>query len=134
MLVSDNAFAFAVNAPADGSPCAGNEACRAVCASICTHAEMAALLQALVRPRLRPEHPIMGRMHMVHVAVDEHGQPRSKPTPSCITCSRDMLRAGVTAVWLWGAPDASLPSQWRGWSMADFHGETLKNCGLVRTP
>jgi hypothetical protein len=149
LFIADDALSVAVNGPVGGAPCGNDNACREACASICNHAEMRAILRALLKPRPRA----LRKMHIIHIAVDASGQPRSKPVPSCITCSRDMFEVGVEAVWLYGVQqkppgeawaeakqhetidDAmeAAPS-WRGWTMAAFHAETLRNCSLPSNP
>jgi hypothetical protein len=141
LFIADDALSIAVNGPAGGAPCGNDDACREACASICNHAEMRAILRALLKPRTRA----LRKMHVIHIAVDASGRPRSKPVPSCITCSRDMLEVGVEAVWLWGGDlvleedadgDKRVVAEpgWRGWPMAAFHAETLRNCGLPNNP
>lgn len=41
--------------------------------------------------------------------------------PSCISCSRDMLEAGVAVVWLWH------DTGWRGYAADEFHALSLQH-------
>ena len=123
LLLADNMLEVGVNRRADGRPCTGSAECRAACAQICNHAEEAAVVAAM-RRRARLEN-----VHVLHVAIGEDDKPRSdKITPSCITCSRLMLAAGVSVVWLWGLTGAR--HEWCPWPIRDFHEATLRNCGL----
>jgi deoxycytidylate deaminase len=107
MLLADNAFGVGFNAPAGEGQCTADAACRAACASICNHAEEAAILSGLCNVPLstKEKRCYIPHAHVIHLAVDAEGRPRSKPTPSCITCSRLMVAVGVEAVWLWGLQD-----------------------------
>lgn len=131
MFVADSAFAMATNAPVGGQ-CTADAACRAACAQLCNHAEERAVLAGLRQPR-DPDREL-AKMHVLHLAVDADGAPRSKPTPSCITCSRLMFEAGVEAVWLFGVHDGETAMRWKAWTMLDFHIATLRNCGLPVSP
>ena len=122
LLLADNMLEIGVNRRADGRACTGSAACRASCAQICNHAEEAAVIGAM-RRRARLEN-----VHVLHVAIGEDDKPRSdKIAPSCITCSRLMLAAGVSVVWLWGLTGAR--HEWCPWPMRDFHEATLRTCG-----
>jgi hypothetical protein len=57
-------------------------------------------------------------MHVLHLRVVDGAAARSGP-PSCISCSRDMLDAGVASVWLWHE------SGWREYPAAGFHALSL---------
>lgn len=112
-----------VNAPAGGAACDGSQLCRSSCARICNHAEELVVLAAMKRVGT------LRNAHVLHVAIGEDGQPRrDKIQPSCDTCSRLMLAAGVQVVWLWGVTGCH--SEWTPWPIADFHAATLRNCGL----
>lgn len=100
------------NAPPPPMRCEGG-ACRAICTHAAEHAEAAALRQFL-RSGWPPT-------DMLHIKVDlVTGEPVHSAGPSCASCSRSMLAAGVEIVWLWTADG------WRGWTAADFHRLALQ--------
>lgn len=104
---------LAVNKPAVGR-CDGSEACRRDCGKICVHAEEGVILMA-------------GRhaegADVVHLKLVD-GLPVPSGDPSCHTCSRLMLRAGVARMWLLQSDG------WRSWSALEFHRATLAHLGL----
>jgi deoxycytidylate deaminase len=104
------------NRPAIGS-CDGSVACRRDCSKICIHAEQTALLEA-------GHDAWLGEMFHIKV-VD--GAPVPSGEPSCVECSKLMLRAHISGMWLLQADG------WRRWPMPDFHEATLENLGLHRS-
>jgi len=100
------------NAPPPPMACAG-DLCRAICTHAAEHAEAAAL-----RQYLRSGWPPTDILH-VKVTL-ETGDPTRSTEPSCASCSRGMLAAGVEFVWLWTADG------WRSWSAAEFHRLSLQ--------
>lgn len=91
--------------------CDGSAACRASCGKICVHAEAAALRNAEGRTQ---------GMHMLHVkAVDCKAVPSGPP--SCWQCSREILAAGISMVWLLHE------SGWTPYPAAEFHRRTLEH-------
>lgn len=123
MLLDNGFVTMQVNGPPGKRICTRDAVCRAACSQICVHAEERAL-SVWLRGWVSSKPPTGA--HVIHVAVNASGQPRSKGTPSCVTCSRSMLDAGVETVWLFGGE----PAAWRGWTAEDFHAETLKNLSL----
>jgi len=102
------------NRPAIGT-CDGSEACRRDCGKICVHAEQIAILEA---PR-----PPWGA-EMLHVKVVDGTAIEGGP-PSCVECSKLILAAGITGMWLLETG--------RGWvrrTAEEFHRQTLANLSL----
>lgn len=80
----------ASNGPPDPFSCDASDACRAACGKLAVHAEMRAVNRHL---RTATGFATTG-MHVLHLRVVDGRAVTSGP-PSCITCSRDMLDAGV---------------------------------------
>ena len=117
---------FAVNQPPVGLACAGDDACRDVCGKICTPAEETRVLDVLRAPIMH-EADDLAVFHLeivggVPQAFDRPGKPQG---PSCITCARIMVQAGVRAVWLFGVDG------WRWWRASDFWVATVRELRLV---
>lgn len=105
------------NAPPDPFICDGSEVCKSACGKLAGHAEERALLKYLQQVKTRQSGP-----HVLHIRTVE-GQPVTSGMPSCITCSRTMLLAGVASVWLWHGDGG-----WSGWHRypaAEFHALSL---------
>jgi len=102
------------NHPPRGFSCDGSAACRASCRDVCVHAEVAALLDAKTG---------LHRMHMLHVKVVDGEAVPSGP-PSCVSCSRSILEAGIQTMWLLHEDGL------RGYPAAEFHALSLQHHGL----
>jgi deoxycytidylate deaminase len=99
------------NAQPDPYACDSSDACRAACGKLCVHAEAAALRDAGGLAR---------RCHLIHVkAVDGMAVPSGPP--SCWQCSREILSAGISTVWLLHE------SGWTPYPAAEFHRLTLEH-------
>lgn len=109
-----NLLGSGFNAQPEPFKCDASDACRAACGKLCVHAEQAALMQA-------GSHAFGA--HLVHVKVVGCDPVASGP-PSCWQCSRSILEAGVSYVWL--MHDDGL----RRYTAEEFHRLTLENCGL----
>lgn len=140
------------NEQPDGIPCDGSEECRRDCAKLCIHAEAMAITEALctVSANLQRHVPLDG-LQLVHGKF-VNGQLVEGGGPSCWQCSKQVLESGLDGVWLYidfhaerlkrvAAEDPSgmrvlcdtyLAPQWRFYTAAAFHEETLKACGLHR--
>lgn len=105
------------NRPAVGT-CDGSEACRQACSKICVHAEQAALMRVGHHAR---------DAEVYHLKVVD-GKPVPSGGPSCVECSKLMLVAGVSGVWLY--QDTPRGLGWVRWSAKDFHYDTLAALGL----
>lgn len=95
--------------------CTGTAECRRDCGKICVHAEQAALISA--GPKA------MGS-EVFHLKIEDEKPVFSGP-PSCVECSKLMLHAGVSGVWLYQE------SGWRRWTAVEFHEETLTTLRLT---
>lgn len=93
--------------------CDGSDACRASCGKLCEHAEAAALRDA------GPIHP-QAVVHLLHVKVVRGVAVPSGP-PSCWQCSRAILAAGISSVWLLHQGGV------KGYTAEDFHRLTLEH-------
>jgi len=92
------------NAPPAPFQCSGTEACRKSCGRLAVHAEQAAIVAAMpcfARLKLSP-------VEMVHVKIDEGGALVAGGPPSCEQCSKLILHAEISAMWLFEAT----PSDW----------------------
>lgn len=133
---------YAVGHNAQPAPfaCRGTAACRVSCGKLCIHAEEAAIVAALP---FWPE-PQRDRipLEIVHVKIDERGDLVAGGPPSCITCSRTILGAGIAAVWLFEAPRCTCgrtgpvhddgcrafdADTWRRYSALEFHEATMRH-------
>ncbi len=110
------------NKPALGE-CQKNDACRAACARHCVHAEQMALVTgAAILTHAKGQ---SRNVEMIHAkAAPLPGGLVSSGPPSCIECSKLMLLAGVTAVWLFHE------AGWKRYEMQAFHKATLETLGL----
>lgn len=114
---------MAINGPPLELPCSGDQACRDVCAKICTHAEERVLVRALWSGVGTP----IDVFHLeivddVPMPFDREGKDAG---PSCITCARLMHHAGVRLVWLYGV------NGWRWWASDIFYRDTVAHLQLV---
>lgn len=107
------------NHPPQPFRCDGSEECRTHCNKVCVHAETAALHD--LRRQLVPLRP--STLEMLHVKVVEGVAVASGP-PSCWQCSREILVARVSLVWL--LHEEGL----RSYTAEEFHTLTLQHCGL----
>lgn len=134
----------AFNSPPDGIACLGTAACRDACSKRCVHAEARA-----VRNAMRPAPSNIAKatrviilpvvevpfsvMELVHIKV-EGGRAVAGGPPSCWQCSREILDAGIGFVWLWEIDqlgEQGDTTNWHRYTAAEFHAETMMNCGLV---
>jgi len=104
------------NGPPAPFTCDGSDACRAACGKLAVHAEMRAVNRYL---RAATGLAVTG-MQVLHIRVVD-GKPVPSGPPSCITCSRDMLDAGVSLVWLWHEEG------WVSYNAAAFHRLSLQH-------
>lgn len=117
------AFIYGFNHPPARFTCAGDEACRAACSKVAVHAEQHALV------RLREVGSLRGRVEALHVKVVD-GALVAGGGPSCVECSKLLLEAGVSAMWLYEArPDGGV---WIRYEMERFHFLSLEAHGLPR--
>jgi deoxycytidylate deaminase len=102
------------NHPPLGFACDGSPECRAACGQVCVHAEMDALLGLTLQGQT---------LEMLHVKVVD-GKAVPSSYPSCWQCSRLILEARITTMWLLHE-DGLHP-----YSAAEFHELTLRSWGL----
>lgn len=128
------------NAPPYPISCEGTEECKTGCRQLAIHAEEAVVQSLLVRE----EHALWNLcdVALVHArAVD--GKLVPSRGPSCVTCSKTMLYAGVGGIWLYEYPQISVelgnvpeageadpPARWRFYTAMEFHMETLAHLDL----
>ena len=114
--------------------CAGTEACRVACGKLCVHAEARAIRAAVTVAR-----GDIDGLELVHAKVVD-GELVAGGGPSCWQCSREILDAGIAAVWLYETGDPKLapwadlyrpPGTWRRYTAEDFHRATAAACGLA---
>jgi deoxycytidylate deaminase len=101
------------NAQPEPFACDGSDACRASCNKLCEHAEAAALRDA---GRIHPQ----AVAHLLHVKVVRGVAVPSGP-PSCWQCSRAILAAGISTVWLLHEEGV------KGYTAQDFHRLTWEH-------
>lgn len=111
-----SSWSAAHNGPPEPFMCDGSDACRAACGKLAVHAEM----RAVNRYLRRADGLAVTGMQVLHIRVVD-GKPVPSGPPSCITCSRDMLDAGVSLVWLWHEEG------WVSYNAAAFHRLSLQH-------
>jgi deoxycytidylate deaminase len=111
---NDDIVSAGYNRPLLGS-CDGSVECRRDCGKVCLHAEQDALLGALYDVRTA---------EMLHVKVVD-GEPVEGGPPSCVECSKLILRSRLAAMWL-----LQVGRGWVRYTVEEFHRATLKNLGL----
>lgn len=114
--------AVAANGPPVPFVCEHTALCVATCRRIAVHAEQRALMIAL-NSGARARH-----LEIVHVKVDEAGQPVPSGGPSCVDCSKLLLDAGVYCVYLLHEGGV-----WRWYEAYTFHEMSLASQSLPRT-
>lgn len=94
-------YATAHNGPPGRvSQCLGNDACKRACGQRCVHAEARVVRLAIEADAQRTwGNSSLGRMEVLHVKV-VGGELVAGGGPSCVTCSREILDAGLGFVWL----------------------------------
>jgi deoxycytidylate deaminase len=138
------------NGPPRGFACPGREVCAGTCGKRCVHAEIRALRDITQR-----------ELDLVHVELAADGGVVACDGPRCPGCSAWILDVGIVAgVWLYEevvrrclachrfedgsakpserysrcpecSADLTPHGRWRYRTAADFHRQTLENCGLV---
>lgn len=98
------------NHPPRGFSCNGSKECRANCGKHCVHAEMAAIIDAKTG---------LWGFHMLHVKVVD-GEAVASGPPSCADCSKHILAAGISHMWL--LHEGGL----RGYTADEFHELSLR--------
>ena len=111
----------AFNGPPAPFACDGSAACRAACNQVAVHAEERAIVAALA-----DGFQLDLGWQMLHVKVVD-GQAVPSGPPSCVKCSRLILEAGISTMWLLHADGlVSYPAE-------RFHELSLAHHGLPTT-
>ena len=110
------------NGPPAPFSCDGSDRCRVACGKICVHAEMRAILA--LDSHARKVHAKMNSLEMLHVKVDKDGYAVPSGPPSCWECSRHILEAGISYMWLLHEDGL------RRYDAVEFHRLTLRHHGL----
>jgi deoxycytidylate deaminase len=90
-------YGVGYNGPPYPFRCTKSPTCRARCNQICEHAEQRAIRAAMklwTAPQVIP-------LEIVHVKINEHGELVGGGKPSCVVCSREILDAGLSMMWLY---------------------------------
>lgn len=116
-------YGNAHNSPPWPYECSKTDDCKKDCGRICIHAEQRAILQMLAGDyQPRPSYREV-ELEIVHAkAVD--GKLVGSREPSCDQCSKLIIEACVSRVWLFDG------TSWNSWDAASFHRATLRNLGL----
>lgn len=101
-----------------GFSCNGSQVCRENCSTLCIHAEMTAILEAQCG---------IQDFHMLHVKVVDGKAVPSGP-PSCVECSKHILKAGIDTMWLLHEEGLC------GYSAVEFHKLSLRQKGILQPP
>lgn len=107
--------AVASNSPPYPFQCTGSDKCKLNCRNVAIHAEERALLRAGDRANGGT---------LVHIKTVD-GKPVMSGGPSCIQCSRLIVEARLSEVWLF-----SYGAKWRKWTAEQFHKDTMANHGI----
>lgn len=120
IIFNNSLVGRASNGPPKGFACDGSTECREACNKVAVHAEERAIIQ---RNRVW----IPGA-DLIHVKVDEKGKLVVSGLPSCWQCSRMIIEAGISRVWLHHTDDR-YGTVWQNYYADEFHELTLKyNC------
>jgi deoxycytidylate deaminase len=112
------AMVAASNGPPAPCICDGSDACRAACGKVAVHAEERALLRYL---QGGGGGGLACRgMTVLHIRV-VNGEPVASGPPSCVTCSRTLLAAGASNIWLWH------DEGWKSYAADAFHFASLSH-------
>jgi len=100
--------------------------CIAHCREVAVHAETRALRYAYRDYTYEGAEGI----ELLHVKVDATGALVAGGSPSCSSCSREILDEGIPYVWLYQATSFDGGARWVRYSASAFHHRTLRACGL----
>jgi hypothetical protein len=98
------------------------------------HAEARAIREAYVRCRPDPGGlPPLDGLELLHAKIAGPGQLVAGGPPSCWQCSREILDAGLAAVWLFESIHGGRSSEgiWRRYTAKEFHEVTWRNVELA---
>jgi hypothetical protein len=143
------------NGPPGDFRCTGTDDCRKRCGSICQHAEVRAIHEAMLTPPAYGGPPLPSSCGLVHVKIGTDGLVMPGGPPSCPSCSGMILDVGFIAeVWLYeesvrcglceagvafvadgvhriGRGPATMPCRiskpaWRRYTAEEFHRRSLE--------
>jgi deoxycytidylate deaminase len=105
--------------------CDGSDACKAACSRLCVHAEQRAIM-AMLRPSeielaMRRYISPPPELQLVHAKTVD-GKLVPSREPSCDQCSKLILEARISRVWLYEGD-----GYWSSYDAGSFHRHTLKN-------
>lgn len=115
-----NTAFFGWNHPPKPFVCDGSAECKAACGKVCVHAEAHAILATT---KGNPDPWFLDGAEMLHVKVVD-GKAVPSGEPSCWQCSRLILEAGISGMWL--LHEEGL----RRYTAEEFHQLTLEHCGF----
>ena len=100
------------------SPFVCDGTCKGSCGKVAIHAEQNAIYKALEK-----NYSLRG-LHLIHIkVVDEEPVPGGPP--SCIECSKLIVRMGIGVVWLF----LEETGEWKSYTGEEFHLATMQNLG-----
>lgn len=119
--ISSYPYIIAVNTPPGKFTCMNNELCRVNCNKVCVHAEENVILQAFKYRTIE----VMGGacLHLKIVG----GKAVASGNPSCISCSRKILQAGLKYMYLFHE------NGWKRYEAEEFHQLSLESQGIYET-
>ena len=140
VFVGEKILGAGYNHPPKPTICDGSPECRTDCGRRCVHAEAQA---ARVSWRETATEGLYSSVELVHVKIDSDGKLEAGGGPSCWQCSREVLDAGIAAVWLYRLPTVTeanaadvyraddprhvLLARWQRYTAVDFHRITCAN-------
>jgi deoxycytidylate deaminase len=121
-LVAGDILGVGRNHPPSRLTCDGSAECRKDCGRRCVHAEVQAIRRAW-------HEMVAGTVaELVHVKIDSDGKLEAGGGPSCWQCSREILDAGISAVWLYEAVVSKCLACDRFEDSSEKSGDRLKRC------
>jgi deoxycytidylate deaminase len=106
----------AYNGPPEPFSCGTSTGCSpSSCVKVAIHAEQRAIMKA---------GPFAKGSEMIHIKVKDEVGVVSGP-PSCWQCSRMILEAGISGMWLLH------DEGWVRYTAEEFHKQTLENCNIL---
>jgi len=103
------------------SPFICDGTCEGFCGKVAIHAEQNAIYNALEK------YSSIRGLHLIHIKVVD-GQPVPGGPPSCIECSKLIVRMGLGTVWLF-LGNLEEAGEWKSYTAEEFHLATMKNLG-----
>lgn len=123
---------MANNSPPKPFICTGTEKCKESCGKVAIHAEERAIMRSLRKHANNSYDDFAWQSDekdMVHIKVID-GKPVASTRPSCWMCSRKLVEAKMRYMFMVTDFDDSGGPVFTGWTVEEFHEETLKFCDL----